>query len=155
MRKEQARQKAEKYRKWAKANYAKAQKIYADWRSVYGSFDWTQPILRGHHSQRAHEKVYERRDSMHRKVAELEAKAKRMLGKADNLERFANTNKGDAEARRQSMRDENDKSIFVGSTVNDACFGVGTVTRVNKKTYSIRFRSGSVYARDKSFVSII
>lgn len=152
--KERARIKAQNYRKWADANEAKANKIHEDWRKVYGSFDWTQPILRGHHSQRAHERVYERRDAMHRKVAELYEKAKRMREKATNLEHFANTNKGDAEARRQAVRDANDASITKGATVHDACFGAGVVVRVNKKTYSIQFKSGSVYARDKSFVAL-
>jgi hypothetical protein len=60
--------------------------------------------------------------------------------------------KGDAGRRRQAIRDKLDAIITKGSQVHDFCFGSGEVVQVNTKSYSIRFDSGSTYARDKSYV---
>jgi hypothetical protein len=154
MTKDRARVKAAQYLEWAGKAEAKSKQIYSSWSEAHKDFDWTQPILRGHHSQKRHEKIYERRDAMHRTINELDAKAKRFREKAENLIAFANRNKGDAEAKREEQRAKADEQITVGSTVYDWCFGSGVVERVNKKTYSIRFASGSRYARDKSFIKI-
>src|SRR3990172_2830557 len=62
---------------------------------------------------------------------------------------------GDAETRRQKMRDANDTLISKGSFVHDFCFGEGEVVGVCKKSYRIKFKSGSIYARDKSYVTNI
>lgn len=154
MTKERARAKAELYTQWAQAAENQSKALYDGFKSQYKDFDWTQPILLGHHSQRRHEKVFERRDSMMRKVHELDAKAKSHRSKAENLLAFANRNKGDAEAKREEQRALADKQVSVGSQVFDFCFGNGIVERVNKKTYTIRFPSGSKFTRDKSYIRI-
>jgi len=87
-------------------------------------------------------------------MKELEDKAKRMREKSENLLIFANTNKGDAEAKRQIQRDLADSQIVVGSKVYDWSFGDGVVEKVNKKTYTIQFKSGSKFTRDKSYIKI-
>lgn len=154
MTKDRARVKAGLYLEWADKAEAKSKAIYESFQSTYKDFDWTQPILRGHHSQRRHEKVFERRDSVMRQTIDLDAKAKRFREKAQNLLDFANRNAGDAEDKRQEQREKADSQISVGSQVVDWCFGAGVVERVNKKTYSIRFSSGMRCARDKSFIKI-
>jgi hypothetical protein len=154
MTKDRARQKAAQYREWADKADKKARVLQENWSAEFKDFDWTQPILRGHHSQRRHEKVYERRNAFHQKLAELEAKAKRFREKADNLEAFANTNKGDAERRRTAEREKNDTLITVGTRIHDPCFRGGEVIKVNKKTYTIKFDNGGKFTRDKSYVQI-
>ena len=62
---------------------------------------------------------------------------------------------GDAEKKRQETRDALDQLITKGSTVRDFCFGQGVVVQVCKKSYRIRFESGNIYARDKSYVQPI
>jgi len=57
-----------------------------------------------------------------------------------------------SEEKRANIRRENDKLVSIGSKVCDFCYGVGTVVRINKKTYSIRFPLGSICPRDKSYV---
>ena len=134
MTKERAKAKAEKYLEWAGKAEAKSKQLYDTFQSQYKDFDWTQPILRGHHSQRRHEKVYERRNSMMTKTIELDAKAKRYREKAENLFAFANRNKGDAEKRREVQRQELDKYIKVGDVIV-TMYGDKEVLKVNKKTY--------------------
>ncbi len=101
MTKDRARAKSIKYIEWAEKAEAKSKAIHERFSADFKDFDWTQPILLGHHSQRRHQKIYERRDNMHRTINELDAKAKRFREKAENLLIFANTNKGDAERKRE------------------------------------------------------
>ncbi len=152
MTKDRAKAKALKYLEWAEKNENKSKQVYDSFNNQYKDFDWTQPILRGHHSQRKHEKVYERRASVMNRTIELDKKAKRMREKAENLLVFANRNKGDAENARQAKRDLADQAIQKGSIVSDWCFGQGEVLKVNTKTYTIRFTSGYKTTRDKSFI---
>ena len=154
MTKDKARIKANKYLEWAEKAEQKSKDIYASFQKDYGQFDWTEPIKIGHHSQRKHEKVFERRNSVMKKTFELEQKAKRFREKADNLTRFANTNKGDAENKRQAERDLADTLFSVGSEVVDWVMGKGIIKRVNKKTYTIEFQSGWTTTRDKSFIKL-
>jgi hypothetical protein len=154
MTKDRARIKASLYLQWADKAQAKSEALYHSFQITYKDFDWTQPILKGHHSQRRHEKVYERRNSMFEKMRELDEKAKSFRSKAYNLMEFANRNAGDAEAKRQKERELADTKITVGSNVTDWVFGSGVVEKVNKKTYTIRFKSGWKGTRDKSFIKI-
>ena len=60
---------------------------------------------------------------------------------------------GDAERKRQQLRELLDTKISKGSRVHDFCFGDGEVVSIHKKSYRIKFdKSGSIWARDKSFV---
>jgi hypothetical protein len=151
MTKERALQKSKQYREWGQKNLDKAKEIYSKYCEEMKDFDWTQPILRGHHSQRRHEKIYERRNSIHEKVNELEAKGKRMLEKAENLERFANTHKGDAEKKREEKRKELDEILSVGDTIY-TMYGAKEILKVNKKTYTIQVSAGT-FTYPKHFVS--
>jgi len=152
MTKDRARYKAAKYREWAAKASAKSVEVHQQLREDYKHFDFTQPILVGHHSERRHRADRERYNNKMQLVFDLENKAKVFLDRAANLEQFANTNKGDAERRREAERQANDKFIKVGSKVIDWIFGQGEVIKVNKKTYTIRWPSGSVFTRDKSFI---
>lgn len=154
MTKDRAREKAKKYIEWADKAEQKSKDLHATFQAVYKNFDWTQPILRGHHSQRRHEKVFDHREAMMNKTVELDTKAKRFREKAVNLTAFANRNAGDAECQREEKRKIADQAITIGSQVVDWCFGSGIVERVNKKTYTIRFSSGYKCARDKSYLKL-
>jgi len=136
MTKERAKIKAAKYLEWALAAESKSAELTKHWYAQYGNFDWTQPILRGHHSQRRHERIYEHRDAYYTKLNELEAKAKSHREKAENLMLFANRNKGDADKRRE--QEFNASGIVVGSRVYNIVFRyTGTVKRISKKQLSI------------------
>lgn len=80
------------------------------------------------------------------------AEAKELRDKADALEKRGATVAGDRERKREEQRAHMDTLITKGSRVLDFAFGEGEVVRVNKKTYSVRFASGSTYARDKTYV---
>lgn len=141
MTKDRARQKALQYIEWAILADGKREALSKNWYATYGSFDWSEPIKLGHHSQKRHEKMFERRDSFFRTQIELENKAKRFREKAGNLLHFADTNKGDAERKRERERAELDKVIAVGSRVTSFLMNgkVGTVVRVFKKSYRVDY----------------
>jgi hypothetical protein len=152
LRKERAERRAAKYLKWAESAERKSEAIdkslepYSDWAFI------SEPIKIGHHSEGRHRRLRERISRRMDAQYELRKKAGGYRQKAENILKFGTRVKGDAEQARQKERDEADRVIAVGSKVKDFCFGLGIVTRVNKKTYSIRFSSGGTYARDKSFI---
>lgn len=149
MTKDRARKKAELYVKWADNAEQKSKEILATFQRDYGQFDWTEPIKRGHHSQRRHEKVFEHRDSVMRKSIELDEKAKRFREKAENLLIFANTNKGDAEKKREEKRSLFDEKYKVG----DKMFHWGheiVITKINKKSASFIYKNGTKSSEEKS-----
>lgn len=82
----------------------------------------------------------------------LQVEADELRKKAEWIERRGVAVKGDAERKRQAQREQMDQLIRVGSKVYDFAFREGEVTRVNKKTYTIRFPSGFTCARDKAYV---
>lgn len=102
---------------------------------------------------------YRRRDKMfarEKKANDAMEYSKQRFLKA--VRQYKKTTEGPgltAEQKRQAVREVNDQQIQVGSVVKDAIFGRGIVTKVNQKSYSIKFDSGSTYPRDKSFVKPI
>lgn len=90
------------------------------------------------------------------KGVELDEEARQLRERADELERRGAVVKGDRERKREALRERLDEVIDVGSIVHDFAFGRGEVLRVNRKTYRVRFfGSGSIYARDKTFVRLV
>lgn len=155
MTKERARVKAEQYLDWAERAEKKAQDIEALLNSTSEMKDWnfwTQPI----HNNAGGRSLQRRKEQLRSKmvkVVELQEKAKRHREKAENLQRFANTNKGDAERKRQTLRDELDSVLKIGDRVHDACFGGGELKKIFKKSYRIAFDRGCEITRDKSYVT--
>jgi len=49
--------------------------------------------------------------------------------------------KGDAERAKQIKREANDLKAVIGGVVFDGVFGDGIIEKINKKTYTIRFKS--------------
>lgn len=152
MTKDRAMKKAIKYLEWAELADNKRTELRQAFDEKYKHFDWTQPILIGHHSQRRHERVFEEQDHFYKTQFELIEKAKRFREKAENLIAFADRNKGDAERKREEVRAERDSMIAEGTNIYDPCYGQGEMVKVNKKTYTIAFVSGFKTTRDKSFV---
>lgn len=150
MTKERALQKATQYRIWADKREQLLKTLETQNSLFLKSFDWTEPIKIGHHSQKRHQKMFELRNSKMEKIIELEKSIKRMREKASNLEIFANTNKGDAEKRRQQQRDANDQKIKVGDIVK-TIYGMREVVKINKKTYTIKCNTSNITI-DKSFI---
>ena len=113
---------------------------------------WSEPIKIGHHSEKRHRNLRAKLERKMSKGAEVLREIEQRSQRVEHLENTTARIAGDAERQRQVEREALDKVISVGSVVHDFAFGTGTVVRVNKKTYSIRFASGSTYARDKTFV---
>jgi hypothetical protein len=113
----------------------------------------TQPILVGHHSERSHrnlkDRINRKMDRQHELYNEIE-ELKRKIENASNGARV----KGDTERERDLKRADNDLLITVGSSIYDPVFREGVVIRVNKKTYTIKFNTGFVTPRDKSYIKI-
>ena len=139
---EKAERKAERYEEWAgkRERNADAQlnshpEVRHDWAFI------TQP---------GRIPLRERMNAADNRAHESLEIAQEMRRKAGSLRHVRV--KGDAGRRRQAIRDKLDAIITKGSQVHDFCFGSGEVVQVNTKSYSIRFDSGSTYARDKSYV---
>jgi len=142
MKKERAAVKAKQYREWASKAEEKAGELYERYLDFARSFDWTEPIKMGHHSQRRHERMFEKRDAMRHKILELDKKAKRFREKADNLEAFANRNKGEAERKREKERNTNREWLEVGMQVQTWVYGIAKVVKINTKTARVEKEDG-------------
>jgi len=87
------------------------------------------------------------------KAGELAKEARELRERADGVLKYRTCVAGDAERRRQAKREALDAILGKGARVHDAVFGSGEIVSVHKKSYRIKFdRSGSTYARDKSYV---
>lgn len=143
---EKAERKAEKYEAWAEKREQKANVQLNSNPSV--RHDWAFITQPGHIPMRA--QMIKADD----KAFESLQVAERFRNKADSLRHVRVA--GDAERRYQAQREANDSVIQKGSKVVDIVFGEGTVISIHKKSYRIQWdRSGSTWARDKSFVKPI
>lgn len=160
MTKERALKKATLRREWAEKAESKAKAILTELDNdpIASDFNfWSEPIKIGHHSERRHRRLREGFIAKKQKAFDLLDKAKDHREKADNLETFANTHKGDAERRRELVRQENDTQITIGTKVVDGVFNrsAAEVVKVNAKSYRLRFPDGWEITRDKSYVQKI
>ena len=111
----------------------------------------TQPASKSSSFGKHRQKILDRYD----KGIELQTEAQKLREKADWLEKRGVVVKGDAQRARQEKREQQDKTISVGSKVYDFAYGEGEIIRLNKKTYTIRFTSGFTCARDKTYVELM
>jgi len=86
------------------------------------------------------------------KAFEMLREAKEARQQAEGIMCYKTRVAGDAERKRQALRDQLDSIIHKGARVRDAVFGFGEVVGVFKKSYRIKFDGGFTYARDKSFI---
>jgi len=146
-RQEKANRKAERVRSWGESKLRQAQEL-EDSIPEY-AHDWAFITQPGHIPARA--KINRKQD----KIFQLRKEGQEQVERAERIKKYGGRVKGDAERARQTMREEQDKTIGKGSRVHDFCFGDGEITRVNKKSYSIRFDSGGTYPRDKTYIKLI
>jgi len=93
------------------------------------------------------DKILNRYDKGHELLREASAVRER----AENVQKVRVA--GDAERKRDRIREAMDQRVQKGSRVYDFCFGNGIIVSVHKKSYRIKFdQSGSTWARDKSYV---
>ena len=151
-RQERADRKAVQLRRWAGSHRRKSEEYARRSDSISGMIPMGQPVLVGHHSERGHRRDLSRMHSYESKRFEHSDIADKYDRRADALERGVAV-KGDAERKRQKMREELDRVITVGTAVTNCWHGVGEVKRVNKKTYTILFEKyGRKHAIEKTFV---
>lgn len=81
----------------------------------------------------------------------MESEAHDMQEKALELRNTPARIAGDAERKRQEKREIADKIHKVGDRVNDPIGGMGIITKVNKKTFTIKFDRGFTWNQDKSW----
>ena len=123
---------------WADAAEAKADALEAN-----HNRDWAFVSQPGHIPARA------RQIAQTDRAMDLRGKAKAHREKAASLARLASTNKGDAEAARQAVRDRS-ASVQAGDVVRTILYGPREVVRVNKKTFSVRDSFGGTMTVDKA-----
>lgn len=140
--------KADRYEGWAQKREQKASAQLNSYPEIRHDHAFiTQP---GHIPFRA--RMNKADDRAHESLQ----KAKEMRGKAASLRSVRVA--GDAERKREKIRQALDNIIKKGSKVYDFCFGEGVVLGVYKKSYRIRFNSkageGKFYtcSRDKSYI---
>ena len=110
--------------------------------------DWAWVTQPGHIPGR--DRILKRYDKGH----ELLREAQRSRDRAESVQKVRVA--GDAEREREQIREAMDQRVQKGSRVHDFCFGDGTIVSIHKKSYRIKFdKSGSTWARDKSYVSPI
>ena len=141
-RQEKADRKADRYEEWAEKREVKATAQLNSHPSI--RHDWAFITQPGRIPFR------ERMNRSDDRAMESLNMAKGMRNKADSLRHVKVA--GDAERKRQAIREALDKIIGKGCRVADAVFGTGEVISVHKKSYRIKFDRGFTYARDKSFV---
>jgi hypothetical protein len=123
----------------AAKNDAKAQGLYQASRPTDDPAFWTQP---GRNPARL------RANNASQRAFDLERKAQEQRSRAGQLERLANTNRGDAQAARDDINGQAralwiSRGLKKGMQVESATYGhEATVARVNAKTVTLRFASG-------------
>lgn len=159
MTKERALRRAAQRRAWADAAEAKAAQLQKEYDDDPRSNDWafwSEPIKIGHHSERRHRRARELLNNKKQRIFDLLDKAKMHRQKADNLERFASTHKGDAERRRQAEREALDSILGVGSRVHSIIYRRdGEITKVFPKSYRVKFSEDWSVTMEKTFVQPI
>lgn len=140
---EKAERKAEHYEEWAEKREKKASATLNSYPEI--RHDWAFITQPGHIPFRARMNRADDRACESLKIAEG------MRHKAESLRHVRVA--GDAERKRQALREKLDTLISKGSRVHDAVFGTGEVVGVYAKSYRIKFdHSGSIHSRDKSYV---
>ena len=141
-----ADRKADRYEEWASKREQKAQAQFNSYSEI--RHDWAFITQPGRIPLR--ERIIKADD----RAIESLRKAEQMRDKAHRLRHVRV--KGDAERKRQAIREARDEIIAKGSRVYDFCFGAGTVVGVYKKSYRIKFdNSGNTWSRDKSYVKLL
>lgn len=130
---------AEQRNEWACAAETTAAALLANRNS-----DWAFVSQPGHIPARAAENQRSQR------AFELLEKAKAHREKATNLAALANRNVGDAERKRQEIRDAS--NLQPGDRAVSVHYGACEIVKSNAKTYRIRTASGFTTTQDKSFV---
>jgi len=113
-----------------------------------------QPILVGHHSEGRDRRYRARMVSKYDKGFSGLKEAESIRERAERLQKPAIV-KGDAAKGYAQQDAERDKYVKVGSKVIESIYGSGTVTRINKRTYTIRYESGFKTTMPKHFVKEI
>ncbi len=120
--------KADKYEGWAGKRYEKIEKVLAA-TDVY-AHDWQLLTQPGRVPFR--DRIYAQRDKAMASITTAE----KFEEKAAHL-RKPPAVKGDADAKRQELREWVRARLVVGMVVDTAFFGTGTVRKINQKTASI------------------
>jgi Domain of unknown function (DUF3560) len=114
---------------------------------------WTEPVKIGHHSEHRHRNLRRRLQDLMDKKARMSLDARDLRERADRLERQGATVQGDAAKRRQQQREVREQAgVSIGSRIQSPFYGHGTVMKVNKNTYTVRFDTGHTSTEDKSHI---
>jgi len=154
-RQDRADGKASRLEEWADSAEARGSAAIEGARNMAAGIPFGQPILVGHHSERRDRRYRGRIDAKVRAGVEDLQKAERHRARATSIRKVRV--KGDAEIRRQAMRDANDARLAKGNRVSSSLYGDGVIVGVYKKSYRIAFDRGDnepyVCSVDKSHVA--
>jgi hypothetical protein len=132
---------AQKRRDQAARAEAESQRLWDRHRRPGDNAFWTQPGL-GRQRDKARAGIDRSMEALRR--------AERLRERAANLDRMASTNKGDAERKRQTQRNQWKGSV--GDRIRSRLYGDGVVTRVNRKTVRYRTDAGFETTIDKAWI---
>ena len=113
-----------------------------------------EPIKVGHHSEGRHRKLIARFG----KAVDAEMTERRTAAELRNRADWIAPARiaGDAERQRQEIRDEVSKQIGKGDTVSNSMWGVGVVTKVNTKSFTVWYADrGFSQTVDKSWCHLV
>jgi hypothetical protein len=150
---EKAKKRAERSLKWAESHEKKSETLGKQTTELMSLIPLGQPILVGHHSERKARADHERINNKFRQQFEHDNAAKYHREKAENILLFSTRVRGDAEREREMKRKEMDEKIKVGQVVYDFAYGAAEVLKINKKTYTLKFKTFTT-TRDKIFVKL-
>jgi len=132
--------KAARYDEWAEKREVKAEAALNSFPSM--RHDWAFITQPGHIPARARMNAADDRALESLKVAEG------MRSRAEGIRNVKVA--GDAERRRQALREKLDTFIHKGDRVRSVIFGEGIVLGVYTKSYRIKFDSGYTHSEEKS-----
>ncbi len=137
-----AEKKAERYEEWAEKREEKATAALNSFPEI--RHDWAFITQPGHIPFRARMNAADERACESLKIADG------MRSRADGIRNVKVA--GDAEARRQAVRDKLDLIIHKGSRVRSIIFGDGVVVGIYAKSYRIKYDRGFTHSEEKSFI---
>lgn len=135
------RAKAAKLRARADRLERQAETLCADYNHYSQDLAWiTQPALPNSRFGKRRNKIRER----YNRGLQLYQEVDRIREFAKHLELDPTTVLADAAARRQAQADAIDKLVTVGCTVHSHGYGNFTVIKINRETYTVRHKYGTM-----------
>jgi hypothetical protein len=146
---DQLRSRADKKMKTAEEHQRRGDAINKQW-------EFGQPILVGHHSEKKSRRDHEKAWNQLEKFAENYKESQELSDRADRVQSSVSV-KGDAEKRRQARREQIKANLKIGTKVlTPDAMGEGEIRKINNKSVQIYYpKFDTTHTTDISFVRIV